>query len=534
MGDGTIGLLDLPPNPRQKEAALAVVAALVLTFAAVAPFAATPLPEFAAFNPVLDAMIVVADLITALLLFAHFSLWRSRALLVLAGGYLFSALIVVPHALTYPGAFGVLGADIQAAPWLYRFWRFGFAVALLLYVLLKDDKTAVTSSTPWTVGWTVAIIATLVCALSWISTAGRGFMPDLLDDATHASPAGRYGVAFDLLVCAAALVFLWIRRRSVLDLWLIVVACGLLDELSRTAARFSLGFYASRFISLATATIVLIVLLAETTKLYARLAEANTMLQRERDNKLMNLEAVVAAISHELKQPLSAILLRGGTALRLLEHKPPNLEKLRSAIDQILGDGRRAKEIFNNLRELFNATKGVRMSINVNEMILDMLNLLRDELKKHNIATRTELAPKPKFILGHKGQLQEVLLNLIHNAIEAMDTVKDRSRALLLKTEDYDGDAVMITIEDTGPGIASEELGAIFEAFVTTKPQGTGLGLAICRMIIERHGGQLVAETSNKGAVFQVILPVEASSEARKPPSDRDQVVKRNALLPAK
>ncbi len=537
--DGATGLIDLPPNPGQKRAAIIVVAALLAAFVLVAPFVAIPLPPFAAFNPFLDAMILVTDLITALLLFAHFSISRSRALLVLAGGYLFAAFIVIPHALTFPGAFtptGLLGADTQTTAWLYRFWHFGFPVALLLYAWLKEQKSAISvRSGIW---WTVAVVITLVCALVLLATAGDSLLPPLFADGGKLSPAGIYGVEFDLLVNAAALGFLWTRRRSVLDLWLMVVACASVAEIARGTARFSLGFYDSRVLSLVTSTIVLIVLLEETTKLYGRIAQSNMLLRRERDNKLMNLEAVVAAISHELKQPLATILVRGGTASRFLEHAPPNLEKVRSALDQILSESRRATEIFNNIRELFNAAKGARVSINVNVLALETLRLLRDDLKEHGITTHTELMTEPRLIFGHKGQLQEVLINLIHNAIEAMDSIDDRSRIriLRLRTDNYDRDAVAITIEDTGPGIKSIKLEAIFDAFVTTKPQGTGLGLAICRMIVERHGGQLFASPSDEGGVFQLILPVDSSEEASKPDvqSDSNRIADRDALLHAK
>lgn len=143
----------------------------------------------------------------------------------------------------------------------------------------------------------------------------------------------------------------------------------------------------------------------------------------------------------------------------------------------------------------------------------------------------TELMSEPQLIFGHKGQLQEVLLNLIRNAIEAMDEIKDGPRMLRLRTEKFDRDAIAITIEDTGPGIDPKKLNAVFEVFVTTKPQGMGLGLAICRMIVERHGGQLLASPSSKGAVFQIILPILSPAEASEPGlSQLGQFAERDAL----
>ena len=213
-----------------------------------------------------------------------------------------------------------------------------------------------------------------------------------------------------------------------------VVVCALIGEWLLTLVRFSLGFYASRIFSLATSTVVLVILLGETTRLYARLAHSNTMLQRA-TNKSMTLEAVVASISHELKQPLSAIVLRGSTALRSLGHAPPYLEKARLALNKIVSDGRRASQIFDNIRDLFKTTDQGRVLIDVNKMALDVLGILRGELNEHRITTCTELMSEPPLVVGHYGQLQEVLLNLIRNAIEAMDAVKDGSRVLRLRTE---------------------------------------------------------------------------------------------------
>ena len=513
-----VGLINLPPTPKQIRSAKAVVAVLIVALGIVAPFAATPLPQFSAFIPFLNAAILVTDLITAILLFALFSIYPSRAVLVLAAGYLFTALIVIPHALTFPGAFsptGLLGAGLQTTAWLYIFWHFGFPTALLIYAWLKDEKYAIRGSIRSAIGWCIAVTISLVCGLVLLATAGDRFLPRLFVDATHLSPLGNYAPALDLSFCALALAFLWIRRRSVLDMWLIVVVCALIGELALTLIRFSLGFYASRVFSLATSTIVLIILLGETTRLYASLAHSNMMLQRERTNKLMNLEGVVASISHEVKQPLAAIVANGGAALRFLARTPPDLEEVRSGLNEIVSDGHRAGQIFNNIRDLFKTTDHGKTLININEMTLDILRTQERDLQAHHITTHTELMSKPPLVLGHRGQLQGVLLNLIRNAIEAMEAVKDGRRLLRLRTARHGRDAIAIEVEDTGPGIDPDKLDGIFEAFVTTKPTGMGLGLAICRMIIERHGGQLSASLADEGgAVFKIFLPAKSTDSS--------------------
>jgi signal transduction histidine kinase len=515
-----VGLINLPPTARQIKLALGAAAVILLVVALAAPFAATPLPRFGAFIPFLNATILVTDLVTTILLFAQFSISRSRALLVLAGGYLFTAMIVIPHALTFPGAFspaGLLGAGLQTTAWLYLFWHLGFPTALLIYAVLKDNEVAVQGSIRCAIVWCIAITICLVGGLVWITTAGDAFLPRLFLSASDLTPLGTYGPTFDLLICVLALVSLWLRRRSVLDLSLMVVACALIGELTLTVVRFSLGFYVSRLLSLATSTIVLVMLLAETTRLYMHLARTNLMLRRERDNRLMNIEAVVASISHEVKQPLATIVMRSSTALRFLGHVPPDVEKARSALKKIVSDGHRASQIFDNIRDLFRAADQRRVLIDVNEMILSVLDIVQGDLTEHQVATRTELMREPPLIMGHRGQLQEVLLNLIRNAIEAMDGTKGGIRELRLSSASRNQDDAVISVMDTGPGIDPEKRDSIFDAFVTTKPRGMGLGLAISRMIIERHGGQLVASSGQDGgALFQMILPIASLTDSQR------------------
>jgi len=522
-----VGLIKLAPTRRQIKLALAVAAVILVAVAIVAPFAATPLPRLAAFIPFLNATILVTDLVTAILLFAQFSISRSRALLVLAGGYLFTALIVVPHALTFPGAFsptGLLGAGLQTTAWLYILWHLAFPATLLTYAALKDREATVQGTIRSAIAWCIAITIGLVFGLVWFVIAADPLLPRLFLSASDLTLLGTYIPTFDLSICMLALAVLWMRRRSVLDLWLMVVACALIGELALTVVRFSLGFYVSRILSLATSTIVLLILLAETTGLYMHLARTNHVLRRERENKLMNIEAVVASISHEVKQPLATIVMRGSTALRFLGHTPSDVEKARSALKKIVGDGHRASQIFDNIRDLFRAADQTRVPINVNEMILGVLDILQSELTDHQVTTRTELEREPPSVMGHRGQLQEVLLNLIRNAIEAMDGARAGIRELRLSTESRNNDGTVISVMDTGPGIDPKKLDSIFDAFVTTKPRGMGLGLAICRMIIERHGGRLLASSGDKGgALFQVILPINSQLVSRPDAMSQDR-----------
>src|SRR5215469_12686641 len=182
-GDIPIWLLDLPPTGRQSAAAAAVAALALIGFASVAPFAARPLAELNAFFPSLDAIVFITDLITAVLLFAQFSIFHSRALFVLAIGYLFTTLIVIPHALTFSGAFsatGLFNANIQTGSYLFIFWHVGFALALLAYAVLRQGGKAKSISSGWTsyaVISSAAGVVGLVFCLAWLSTAGASCRP---------------------------------------------------------------------------------------------------------------------------------------------------------------------------------------------------------------------------------------------------------------------------------------------------------------------------------------------------------------------
>jgi signal transduction histidine kinase len=225
-------------------------------------------------------------------------------------------------------------------------------------------------------------------------------------------------------------------------------------------------------------------------------------LQRERNNRLMNLEAMVASIGHEVRQPLAGIVSNGGAAIRLLDQIPPNLEEARLALNQMVEDSHRASAVFDNIRALFGKADRGQEPIDVNELARDALKALREELKDHGIITHAELTSQLPLVMGHRGQLQEVFVNLVRNAIEAMDAVRDDNRSLHVRAEHHDNSTIIISVEESGPGVDPTQLDKIFDAFVTTKPHGMGLGLAICRMIVERHEGQLVALPANpRGSV---------------------------------
>jgi len=245
------------------------------------------------------------------------------------------------------------------------------------------------------------------------------------------------------------------------------------------------------------------------------LREAVAKLERERDNKLTNVEAIMAAIAHEVRQPLMAIAINGSAARRFLARVPADIDEVAANLDRIIKDSRRASEVFDSILALFRREDQERQPINVNEVALEVLQSSRGELDEHRVTTRTELASELPLISGHKRQLQQVISNLVQNAIEAMDSTTDRDRVLRVRTGLQNSDAIVFAVEDSGPGFDPKQLSRIFDAFFTTKSHGVGLGLAICRMIVQRHGGQLTAASDgNNGARFQFVLPTEFADAA--------------------
>ena len=277
-------LLSLPPTRRQMRWAVAVAVGQVAALAIVAPFAKTQLAEINSFIPAFAGVIFVTDLITSVLLFSQFAIYRLRALLVLACGYLFSALIIIPYALTFPGAFsptGLLGAGLQTTASLYWFWHLLFPLALLGYGLMKDEKSDPGPGRPsllTVIILSVALVLALVCGLTLLASAGNDHLPVLFADRIDFTPVARLAAATTMLTAVSAVAVLWVRRRSLLDQWLVIVAVAALLEMALGAifvsGRFSLGFYAGRVFSLLTSTIVLVVLLVETMQFHANVARS--------------------------------------------------------------------------------------------------------------------------------------------------------------------------------------------------------------------------------------------------------------------
>jgi signal transduction histidine kinase len=519
-------LAELPPTARQSWSAFAVAVVAVVGFGLTAPFAGSALSELNALFPSLDAVVFVTELITSALLFAQFSILGSPALFALASGYLFTALIVVPHALTFRGAFsptGLLGAGIQTGSWLFIFWHVGFAIALLAYALLrKKDRSDPVSPTLMVpaIAWSAAGIFGLVCILTWLSTAGATLLPAIILDQTHISPFVIYPVLLTIVILAAGLAVLAVQRRSVLDDWLIVVALVAILEMALSGllptVRFSVGFYAGRVLSLATSSIVLIVLVTETTLLYARSARAGVIERRERERRLSEMEAVlihlsrvselgqnVSALAHEVNQPLTAISNYAQAGMQLLETAP---ERLKPLLQRLSEQATRATEIVRNLRDFAAQHEPEKRVGDVDELLQRAVRLALAGERERTPSIEIQCSPAASSAFINRVQIEQVVFNLVRNAVEAM--AECPRRVLTLTTDLASDDMIEVSVADTGPGLAMEIRSRLFEPFVTTKPAGLGIGLSICRVIIEAHGGKLKADANpGGGTVFRFSIP---------------------------
>jgi C4-dicarboxylate-specific signal transduction histidine kinase len=238
-------------------------------------------------------------------------------------------------------------------------------------------------------------------------------------------------------------------------------------------------------------------------------------------NRVTTIGQLAASITHEVKQPIGAAATNAAAGLRWLSAQPPNIEEARETFARILKDATRAGEVMNRIRGLVKNAPPCRETLQLNEAIREVVAMTHGDAERNNISVQTELAEDLPFIDGDRVQLQQVMLNLIINAIEAMSTVDDGPRELLIGTSRHEQNGVLVTVSDSGPGVAPENAARLFEPFFTTKASGMGIGLSICGSIVQAHGGALSLRANiPRGAVFQFTLPAHAD---RTPSSSREQ-----------
>jgi signal transduction histidine kinase/ActR/RegA family two-component response regulator len=563
--DQRVFLSLLPAGRRERGFALAAGAVSLLVFLAMVPFAQVQLARLDAFIPVYQSALIITDLLTAALLYGQFSILRSRGLLLLASGYVFTAAMVVVHTLSFPGLFaptGLLGAGPQTTAWLYMFWHAGFplmvigyAVSMPIGYVADSDRAGGSASRPILVSIVAAIAA--VVGLAALATAGQGLLPPIMQGNRY-TPAMVVVVSGVWLLSVAAIPMLWRRRpHSVLDLWLMVSMCAWVCDIGLSAVfnagRFDLGFYAGRIFGLLAASFVLLVMLLETRALYVRLArslseERRIAEQRAGDLARMNaqLEERVAERTRQLEaetaerertqealreaQKLEAIgRMAGGIAHdfnNLLTVVQGNAEYLQDRVIAVREQQaaqaieRAAERGARLIRQIlvFSRRQALKREVlDLRARAGEMSELLTRSLRG-DIRLVLDLPDDLWPIECDIGELELALMNLCVNARDAMPDgglvrLEGRNRTLakdLAAASELTGPFVALSIVDSGSGIAPEDLRRVFEPFFTTKEvgKGSGLGLAQVYGLAQQSGGiATIDSTVGQGTTVTMYLP---------------------------
>lgn len=524
--EGNVFLSTVQPSSGERWVAILFTAMASGIFLAIAPFAKVKVGEAWAFIPVYQSGLLVIDLITAIILFTQSVILGSAAILVLAGGYLFTALMTVPHTLSFPRLFapgGLIGAGPQTTAWLYIIWRLGFPIALIVYTLLRDAVPMRRAGLAVLV--TCAVVIVVVIGATVLATWGHALLPAIMAGDSY-TPLLPIAISFVLTFNLASALVLWRQPpHSALDVWLLVVMVTRLFDIALAAllngSRFDLGFYAGRIFGLIAASILLVVLLVETAALYARLARSFERERHDRERELRELQAelihvsrlselgqMVSALAHEVNQPLAAVGSYVSGGLRLLH--AGDLAKVGDALEKASGQVARASQTIQRLRQFVKKDESDRSAEDVRETIEEAAALALLGPEGRRVRLDMQFAADTPLVLIDKVRVQQVLLNLIRNAVEAMHDCERRE--LTIRSLLKDG-MVEISVGDTGPGLSADVRDRLFQPFVTTKATGMGVGLSICRSIVEAQGGRLWL-ADGPGAAFHFTLPAAETAGA--------------------
>ena len=342
-----------------------------------------------------------------------------------------------------------------------------------------------------------AVTAPWLLPAATAALAAAIFIADTVTDLEIAFPA------FYTVVVLMSVRFC--KPRGIVIVGFGCIALTLLSDLLTVASgETGIGFVNTTISILAIATTAYLSVKSETEK--AAAYEARSQLAHV--SRVTTLGELTASIAHEVNQPLAAVVTNGNACVRWMAADPPDLDEARAAIARLVKDANRASEIIAQVRALTRSSPPQQEMLAVNDIILATLSLIDSEILQNHVSLRTELADDVPRVQGDRVQLQQVILNLVLNALEAMSRAPEGSRLLTVGSARYDRAGALVSIRDTGAGFAPESLDRIFDAFYTSKPDGMGMGLAISRSIVEAHGGRIWATTNApRGAVFQFSLP---------------------------
>jgi two-component system sensor histidine kinase/response regulator len=372
-----------------------------------------------------------------------------------------------------------------------------FAILFSLIALLMAFglREATRWSVPRRVGSAI-VMGAAVSAMHYTGMAAASFFPATPPDLSHAvsiTPVGSYGVLITtLIVLVAAIITSSVDRRASAEI----------QRLNQDLE----GRVVERTSQLEAVNQTLRKEIAE--REHAETALQDTQRELAHVTRVLAMGELVASIAHEINQPLTGIVTNANFCLRQLAGSAtPSLDQLREAIAEVVNDGARVSEVISRTRALLKKDASDRVELDINECIQEALVLVRSEITRNQVSLRTDLAPGLPRVFGDWVQLQQVVINLVLNGIDAMRAVTDRQRELLIKSAKHT-DGVLVQVQDSGPGIDLAVADRIFEPFFTTKTEGIGMGLSISRSIIESHGGDLSLTPSSQGALFQFTLPV--------------------------
>ena len=548
-----IFLSTLPPERAQRRLALSVIAISVAVFLLAAPFAKVPLTPVAAFLPIYQSALILNDLITSVLLFGQFGFLKSRALLVLACGYLFSAAMAVSHALTFPGLFaptGLFSAGGQSTAWLYFSWHAGFPLFIIGYAALTCERPRLNHarvSTGRSILFAIAATLAIAIGITLIATAGHEMLPTIMQGSRDA-PAKVVVATATWMLSVAALVILWRRRpHSVLDLWLIVVLCAWLFDSALASVlnggRYDVGWYGGRIYGLLASSFVLMVLLIENSVLYVQLFQAHEELSsannalemsqgtlKHQSDELEEANAKLAAasrakdrflatMSHELRTPLNAII--GFTGTLRLKLPGPLTEAQDKQVGIIQASARHLLSLINDLLDLARIDSGkVELNpetIRAQDLIDEVIQILGPMADSKGVKLERNAPGTEVRITADRRALMQIIINLTTNGIKY--TKAGTVSIALAQRFDRDRVFTEIAISDTGCGIKEEEQTKLFRAFERvgdprSRNESTGLGLYLSRRLAELMGGTISFRSKfGAGSTFTFTLTCDHAAE---------------------